>query len=124
MKWTKENAIAELENLAKQTHALQTLKRNCEEHIRWIAKTRRFLAEVFGEESTYFATFASFTWSKKGSYMIGGPTRPDESFNPQLGVERVNQEAYLKELEVTKGLLLASKDDIEENGLVNLELEE
>jgi len=114
MKWTKENAIAELENLAKQASVLQGLKRNCEEHIRWIAKTRRFLAEVFGEESTYFSTFATFTWSKQGSYMIGGPARPNESFNPQLGVERVNQEAYVKELGVARGLLLAAKDELEE----------
>ena len=114
MKWTKEAAIAELENLAEQTHALQGLKRNCEEHIRWISKTRRFLAEVFGEESTYFATFATFTWSKQGSYMIGGHARPNESFNPQLGVERVNQEAYVKELGVARGLLLAAKDELEE----------
>ena len=114
MKWTKEAAIAELENLVAQTHALQGLKRNCEEHIRWIAKTRRFLAEVFGEESTYFATLASFTWSKQGSYFLGGPARPNESFNPQLGVERVNQEAYVKELGVARGLLLAAKDELEE----------
>lgn len=114
MKWTKENAIAELENLAGQASVLQGLKRNCEEHIRWIAKTRRFFAEVFGEESTYFATFVSFTWSKRGSYMIGGPARPNESFNPQLGVERVNQEAYVKELGVARGLLLAAKDELEE----------
>jgi hypothetical protein len=114
MKWTKEAAIEELNNLAGQTNALQQLKRNCEEHIRWIVKTRRFLTEIFGEESTYFATFASFTWSKQGGYMIGGPARPNESFNPQLGVERVNQEAYVKELGVARGLLLAAKDELEE----------
>lgn len=114
MKWTKEAAISELDSLAEQAQALQGLKRNCEEHIRWISKTRRFLAEIFGEESSYFVTFASFTWSKQGSYMIGGPARPNESFNPQLGIERVNQDAYIKELGVARGLLLAAKDELEE----------
>jgi len=114
MKWTKEAAIAELRSLVEQAGVLQGLKRNCEEHIRWIAKTRRFLAEIFGEKSTYFTTFASFTWSKQGGYMIGGPARPNESFDPQLGVERVNQEAYVKELGVARGLLLAAKDELEE----------
>lgn len=114
MKWIKENAAAELEKLAEQTRMLQELKRNCEEHIRWIAKTRRFLLEVFGEESIYFTTFASFTWRKHGGYAIGGPTRPNETFNPQLGVERVNQDAYVKELGVARGLLFAAKDELEE----------
>ena len=102
MKWTKETAMAEIDSLAEQTHVLQSLKRNCEEHIRWIAKTRRFLSEVFGEESTYFVTFASLTWSKQGSYVIGGPGCPNESFNPQLGINRVNQEAYVQQLEVAR----------------------
>jgi len=114
MKWTKETAIIELDNLADQASVLHGLKRNCEEHIRWIVKTRRFLAEVFGEESTYFTTFASFTWNKRGSYMLGGPAHPNESFNIQLGIERVNQEAYEKELGVASGLLLAAKDELEE----------
>lgn len=114
MKWTKEAAITEIESLAEQTRVLQGLKRNCEEHIRWVAKTRRFLSEILGEGSTYFATFASLTWSKQGSYVIGGPSRPSESFNPQLGIDRVNQEAYVQQLEVARGLLLAVKDELQE----------
>lgn len=114
MKWTKETALEELKKLVEQTFSLQQLKRNCEEHIRWIAKVRRFIVEVFGEESTYFVNFATITWSKQGSYVIGGPARPNESFNPQLGVERVNQEAYMQDLEVARGLLLAASDELEE----------
>jgi uncharacterized protein (TIGR02391 family) len=115
MKWTKETAVAELEKLADQTRALESLKRNCEEHIRWVAKTRRFLAEMFSEESTYYTTFASFTWSQRGNFVIGGPAQPKESFNPELGIDRVHQEAYVKELGVARGLLLAAKDELEES---------
>ncbi|MBI4120415.1 MAG: TIGR02391 family protein [Parcubacteria group bacterium] len=114
IKWTKTSAIAELGNLADQTRVLENLKRNCEEHIRWVAKTRRFLTEVFGQESTFSITFASFTWSQQGRFVIGGPARPNESFNPQLGIDRVHQEAYVKELGVARGLLLAAKDELEE----------
>lgn len=114
MKYTKEMAIAELENLAEQTHALQKLKRNCEEHIRWVAKTRRFLSEIFGEESICFTTFVSLTWCEQGYFACGGPAHPNESFNPQLGIERVHQEAYVKELGIARGLLLAAKDELDE----------
>lgn len=114
MKWTKEAAMAELEGLVEQAHVLQGLKRHCEEHIRWIAKTRRFLTEVFGEKSTYFITFADFTWRDRGSRVIGGLDHPNESWNPQLGLERVHQEAYVEELGVARGVLLAAKDELEE----------
>lgn len=114
MRWTKETAMLEIESLTEQTYVLQGLKRNCEEHIRWIAKTRRFLSDVFGEESTYFVTLASLTWKKQGGYVIGGPARPSESYNPQLGIDRVNQEAYVQQLEVARGLLFAAKDELQE----------
>jgi uncharacterized protein Ymh len=114
MEWTKESATTALEKLADQTHTLQNLQRNCEKHIRWVAKTRRFLSEVFGEKSTYYTNFVSFTWSQRSGYVIGGPARPKESFNPQIGIDRVNEEAYVKELGVARGLLLAAKDELDE----------
>ena len=120
----KKEPAQKLDELIDEIEVLKDLKRFSAEHVRWVATTKNFLNKIFGEMSQYYLTFISFTWSKKGSYMIGGPARPNESFNPQLGVERVNQEAYLKELEATKGLLLAAKDDLEENGLVNLGLQE
>jgi len=115
----KEEALIKLDDLINQINILESLKRFSAEHVRWIAGTKKFLQQVFGEKSEYYNTLNSFTWSKRGSYMIGGPARPAESFNPQLGVERVNQEAYLKELEAARGLLLAAKDDLEETGLLN-----
>lgn len=114
MSWTKETAIVELASLVDQTHILQGLKRNGEKHIRWVVKTRRFFAEIFGEESTYFVTFASLSWSRSGSYVVGGPAHSGESFNPQSGIDRVNQAAYVQQLEVARGLLLAAKDELEE----------
>lgn len=114
MKLTKDEASAELEVLADQTHALQKFKRKGEEHIRWIAKTQRYLKEIFGENSKYIKEFSSLSWTKDGQYFIGGPTHIDESFNPQIGIERVNQEAYIEQLEIARGVLLAAKDEIEE----------
>jgi len=114
MKWTKENATAELDNLAEQAILLQGCKRNCEDHIRWIAKTRRFLAEIFGEESIYFVNFVSLTWKKQGQFVIGGPLHPRENFDPQLGFDRVHQGAYIKDLDLARGLLLAAKDELGE----------
>lgn len=111
-------AIEELKDLADYTTVLEGLKRNSENHIRWIAKTRRTLEKLFGRESDYFRSFVAFTWSKQGQFMIGGPARPAESFDPQKGIDRVNQEAYINQLGEARGLLFAAADHMGEDGNV------
>ncbi len=104
--------LDKLNKLSEEIDILKNSNRLSAEHIKWIAGTKKFLLRNFGKSSDYYNTFTSLTWAKRGQYMIGGPARPSESFNPQLGIDRVNREAYLKELEVTRGLFLAAKEDI------------
>lgn len=115
----KEEALLKLDELINQIKILEDQKRSSAEHVRWVAGTRKFLKRIFGEKSEYFSTFESFIWKSRGQHMIGGPSRPNETFNPQLGIDRVNQEGYLKDLEVARGLLLAAKDDLEEMELTD-----
>ena len=117
----KEEALLKLNELINQIDILEDRKRLSAEHIRWISGTKKFFQQIFGENSEYYTTFNSFTWSSNGQHVIGGPSRPSESFNPQLGIDRINNDAYLKELEVARGLLLAAKDDIEEMELIEHE---
>lgn len=119
-KWTKESALKELQCLTEETVKLAEKRRLSEDHVRWVAKATRFLEDVFGAESRYFKTFLSFTWRKEGSYMVGGPSRPEESWDPQIGVERVNQEAYREQLETARGLLLAAKDELKDSDLESI----
>lgn len=116
-KWTKNKALKELNILVAETCTLENQKRFSEDHVRWIARVLRFLEEAFGTESRYFQTFSGFTWKMEGSAIIGGPMRRQESMNPQLGIERVNREAYLQQLESARGLLLAAKDELESSNL-------
>ena len=119
MKWTKEAATKELNTLAIQAEELKAHTRNSSEHIQWLVKTRRFLREVFGDNSEYYETFCSLPWKRKGSFSVGGPAFPGETANPQRGITRVHQEAYMEHLEVAKGLLFAAKEE-----LVSSEIEE
>lgn len=114
---TKKAALKELEFLAEETKMLANKKRLSEEHIRWTARALRFLEEVFGQESRYYKTFQSFTWQRAGSFIIGGITRPEESDDPDIGIRRVNQEAYEGQLETARGLLLAAKDELEKSDM-------
>lgn len=54
----------------------------------------------------------------KGSAVFGGPARPEESWDPQLGINRLNREAYQEDLEIAKGILMASWDELNEAGSV------
>ncbi len=77
--WTKETALSELETLIKEIDNLYTQHRHSADHMRWVARTLAFLEEVFGRNSRYYLTFASFPWSETGSILIGGPTDPEGS---------------------------------------------
>jgi len=107
MNWTKETALKELDTLTEQAEALKSHERNSSEHIQWLAKTRRFLREVFGDNSEYYATFCTLTWRREGTFMV-------DSFDMDSDLKRIHQEAYVGHLEVARGLLLAAKEELEE----------
>ncbi len=45
--------------------------------------------------------------------MIGGPSRPDEAWDPQIGVERVKREAFQRHLATARGVLLAARERLD-----------
>lgn len=110
--------LQEIDILVEESRALEAeADRFSENHIRWVLKVQDFLKENFGEDSIYYKNFTSFTWQEEGRYFIGGPSRSSESHNPQLGIDRVNREAYLKQLKSSRGFLLAAKDELERKGV-------
>ncbi len=110
--WTKQSALKELEGLINETESLADDSRLSENHVRWVMKTTSFLREIFGEDSDYYQNFTSLTWRHEGQAIIGGPARPRESMNPQLGLDRINNEAYQKHLQIARGILSAAKDEL------------
>lgn len=116
-KWTKEAALKELDALVDIIERLRGERRFSALHTQWLTRTLTFLEEVFGPESRYYLTFASFKWGITGTIMVGGPADPEGSWNPQKAVERRHQEAYLEQLETARGLLLAARDHLKRVGL-------
>lgn len=107
---TKDQATTELLELIEQTGKLKSVRRNGEEHVRWIFATLSFLEDVFGQSSRFYLSFAALPWARPGSFMIGGPGDPWASMNPGAAVEREHNRAYLEQLETAKGFLLAAMD--------------
>mgnify|MGYP000279967317 CR=1 FL=1 len=118
--WTKETALSELETLIEEISNLTAQNRYSADHIRWVARTLAFLEEIFGRNSRYYLTFASFTWSETGSFIIGGPADPEGSWNPQVAIEKRHQSAYLRQLESAKGLLQAASEHLKRADLVTV----
>lgn len=118
--WTKETALSELETLIKEIDNLFTQHKYSADHMRWVAKTLAFLEEVFGRNSRYYLTFASFPWSETGSILVGGPTDPEGSWNPQAALEKRDQAAYLRQVESAKGLLQAAADHLKRSNITSV----
>jgi hypothetical protein len=116
-RWTKESAVKELRALAADTERLATLRRYSADHTKWIAKVLAVLEEVFGRESRYFLTFATLSWSQEGQFVIGGIRDPEGSLNPQAAIERRHHEAFLRQLESARGLLLAAAEHLQRRDL-------
>ena len=118
--WTKKIALSELKALIKEIDNLYTQHRYSADHMRWIARTLAFLEEVFGRNSRYYLTFASFPWSETSSILVGGPTDPEGSWNPQAALEKKHQAAYLSQLESAKGLLQAASDHLKRSNIASV----
>src|SRR5262245_50411247 len=71
-KWTKESVIDELNVLMNDIDSLVGVRRHSAPHTRWLARTLTFLADVFGENSTYYSTLIRLPWSRSGSVIVSG----------------------------------------------------
>jgi len=73
-------------------------------------RTRRFLTDVFGQNSIYLRGFASLTWRAMGSFVIQG-------WDLQNAIEEQHFKGFVQQIEIAKGLLQASWDELSESDL-------
>jgi hypothetical protein len=111
--WNKESAQSELKLLLELAAELNGSLPWSEPHTAWLLRARTFLSEVFGEDSTYFTNFASVGWNFAGGAVIGGPARPEESWDPQLGIERLKKEHFSQALGTARGVLRAAAEALD-----------
>ena len=117
MKWNKKKAIKETEILIEEIEKLKEVKAFSSEHVRWQQSVVAFFEEVFGEDSRCFHSFVNLAWRREGSFVVGGVSDHEGSYNPQSAVEREHHKAYISQLDTAKGLLFAAKDELERKDL-------
>ena len=114
--WTKDEALAQFERFLEQASDLSGSLPFSESHTSWLLRTTDFLSEVFGEDSSYFRNFRNVPWGTHPSAIIGGPARPDESWDPQIGIERVKRESFARHLATARGVLQAAQEKLAREG--------
>lgn len=112
-KWTKEGALAELGSLLEEIPELASGQRFSAEHTRWKTATLTLLEDVFGPSSRYYREFLALSWQKLGRAYFTGI----ETLNIEAAIENAHYREFLKQLEFSKGLLLAAYDELEHSGL-------
>lgn len=110
--WTKDKALEEISSLASEIENLKGQTRHSADHVRWNVNALAFLEEVFGRQSRYYLSLAHLPWYRTGNIIVGGPGDPFGVDHPAAAMEREHQKAYLQQLDVAKGILLAASDHL------------
>lgn len=101
---TNTKAIEILNNLISEISGIQ---RNSSEHTRWLANVLRVLDEKFGADSQYSTTIRAFPWKETGSGIYN-------AYNYQSERERDHQNAFRRQMEQAKGIILSAVDALTE----------
>ena len=89
-----------IDNLSKLISEINGIKRNSSEHTRWMSNVLRVLDEKFGDDSQYSTTIRAFPWKETGSGIYN-------AYNYQTERERDHQNAFRRQMEQAKGIILS-----------------
>lgn len=109
----EQATIAELRELASQTSHLESDRKGGELHTRWALRVLTLLEDVFGKQSRFFKTFAGLTFRTHKQIVASY-----DEIDYLLG--SANREAYISQLETARGILVASADEVQRKGMINI----
>jgi len=115
-KWTKEEALKTLKELANEADRLSDSKARSTEHTVWLTKCFNIFEEVFGPTSMYFVSFYALKWYETQSFII----EVGDAQSEQAAIDAKQHEAFLRSLETAKGLLLGAFDYLNERELTEV----
>jgi hypothetical protein len=112
-KWNEESALKELDILTDQIDGLKKLRRRSAEHVEWFIRATSFLSDTFGQNSGLYHTLTSLTWQRESGFLVN-------LIDAKAQIEHEHQQAYLEQLEVTRGLFRAARLEIDRKGLAGV----
>jgi hypothetical protein len=105
--WENDDALNTIIDLTTEADRLRSARAFSTEHVIWVTKCLELFEEVFGRKSRYYLSFAHLDW-RMASGTIIDPL--DYGGDYQAGIDAKHHEAYLRQLGIAKGLLLAAND--------------
>jgi hypothetical protein len=116
MSISQEQAIKTLQKLVEEIDLLKKKNRAFSEaHSRWLVNALAATEELFGQRSRIYLSIANLTWRRQGEFVV--ETRVDRMTDLNKIAERIDHEAYLKQLDTAKGFLMAGIDQINLYGI-------
>lgn len=112
-KWTKEEALKTLKELADKAEWLSNSKAFSTEHIQWEMKCLETFEEVFGPASRYYLSFASLRWFERGEIITS-------LWDYKADIDAKNYEAFRRDLRIAKGLILGAIEYLKERELTEI----
>ena len=106
----EKEAIEYLNKLINESEQLKNSYGFSEEHTKWLTNVQEILDEIFGTRSRIFLNFKNINWVFVGTF----PATIDEY---EFVKRQKDHEAYLRALDMTKGLLRAGIDLIKRKGI-------
>ncbi|WP_131962712.1 PD-(D/E)XK nuclease domain-containing protein [Dyadobacter psychrotolerans] len=108
---SQEQALRKITELIDSIPDVKAAGRQTAKHNRWLNNGLSLLKNVFGESSMFFTQLDNFTWSETGSMII------HDARNYDYEVSQRHANAFVRQLEAAKGLLLSVRDQIEQDGV-------
>ena len=96
-----------VETLNKLIYEIPQIERNSSEHTRWLSNVLRVLDEKFGTDSQYSTTIRAFPWKETASGIYS-------AYHYQSERERDHQNAFCRQMEQAKGIILSAIDALTE----------
>ncbi len=109
-KWTKEEALKTLKELANEADRLRGSKAFSTEHTLWLTRCFNIFEEVFGPPSMYFVSFHALKWCETQSFTI----EVGDAQTENAAIDTKHHEAFIRSLGTAKGLLLGAFDYLNE----------
>ena len=111
--WTDQSASEELRTLIQQTDSLQGVRRRSAPHVEWLYRSIGILDEIFGQESSFAVNLSALPWGFVGQKALYGR-------DVNTAMERLNQEAYVEQLDTAKGILRSALLALERKGIAKV----
>jgi len=115
-KWTRENAIEEIEGIIKTLKNLSGSLPFSTEHTRWLFSADSILSQVFGRSSSLYLSFKKIQWKFTGQRIVS----IYEMDEPEMGQERYDRHQFEKSIKFAEGIFLAAKDELTKHNIEDL----